>query len=236
MVLMIASRLAALASIPYIKTLTRKPSEPLSVILLGGFLQVVLTAVLVGVGLWVGPQVGLFVPRRTLAGKFNRRCFSPWLWLSLGSGIAVGVLLLLIDITSKNLIPGHSQPPTPPPWQGLLAAFNGAINEELWMRLGSMTILVWVGSIITQVSPPHLWVVWTANMLAALAYGVFHLLSQTTIGPLDTIVVVSILLGNGIAGVVYGWFYWWRGLLAAVLAHWSTEIVLHVVAPALQFY
>lgn len=236
--LMVASRLAALASIPYIKTLARKPSEPLGVLLVGGVVQAVLTAVLVGAGLWVGPQVGHFRPqlRTMLVGNFNfeRRGFYPLLWRSLVAGIAVGVVLLLIDLTSKQLIPSYPHPPTPPPWQGFLAAFNGAINEELWMRLGIMTIFVWVGSIITQVSPPHLAIVWTANVLTAFAYGVFHLVSQTTFGPLDTVIVVSVLLGNGIAGVVYGWFYWRQGLLAAIVAHWSTEIVLHVVAPTLQ--
>jgi membrane protease YdiL (CAAX protease family) len=33
-------------------------------------------------------------------------------------------------------------------------------------------------------------------------------------------------------GVLYGWCYWRRGLLAAMVAHFSADIVLHAL-PAL---
>ena len=37
-----------------------------------------------------------------------------------------------------------------------------------------------------------------------------------------------------LAGIVFGWLYWRRGLLAAMLAHFSADIVLPVVAPLLN--
>ena len=48
---------------------------------------------------------------------------------------------------------------------------------------------------------------------------------------LDTVVVLRTLLLNGIAGVVFGWLYWKRGLEMAMLSHFSADIVLHVIAP-----
>jgi membrane protease YdiL (CAAX protease family) len=46
-------------------------------------------------------------------------------------------------------------------------------------------------------------------------------------------VIVRALLLNGIGGIVFGWLYWKRGLLAAMLAHFSADVVLHVVVPLL---
>ena len=45
--------------------------------------------------------------------------------------------------------------------------------------------------------------------------------------------ITRALLLNGIGGIVFGWLYWKRGLLAAMLAHFSADIVLHVVTPLL---
>ena len=45
--------------------------------------------------------------------------------------------------------------------------------------------------------------------------------------------IVRALVLNGIGGIVFGWLYWKRGLLAAVLAHFSADVVLHVVVPLL---
>jgi membrane protease YdiL (CAAX protease family) len=39
---------------------------------------------------------------------------------------------------------------------------------------------------------------------------------------------------NGLAGVVFGWLYWRRGLLAAMVAHLTFDLVLHVIVPALR--
>jgi hypothetical protein len=39
------------------------------------------------------------------------------------------------------------------------------------------------------------------------------------------------VLLNAIGGVVFGAVFWWRGLEHAMLAHLSSDLVLHVVAP-----
>jgi membrane protease YdiL (CAAX protease family) len=38
---------------------------------------------------------------------------------------------------------------------------------------------------------------------------------------------------NGIGGVVFGWLYWKKGLESAMIAHFSADIVLHVLLPAI---
>jgi membrane protease YdiL (CAAX protease family) len=34
---------------------------------------------------------------------------------------------------------------------------------------------------------------------------------------------------NSLAGLVFGWLYWRRGLKAAMVAHFSADLVLHVL-------
>ena len=51
--------------------------------------------------------------------------------------------------------------------------------------------------------------------------------------PLTALVVARALVLNGLGGIIFGWLYWKRGLLAAMLAHFSTDVVLHVAVPLL---
>jgi hypothetical protein len=38
------------------------------------------------------------------------------------------------------------------------------------------------------------------------------------------------LIMNGIAGVAFGWEYWRYGLVPAIVAHASTDVVLHMLS------
>ena len=101
------------------------------------------------------------------------------------------------------------------------------------MRLGLMTLLVWVGAQLTRTSAPRPVVVWTAIVITALLFGAGHLPTTAAMLPLTPLVIARALLLNGIGGIVFGWLYWKRGLLAAMLAHFSADVVLHVVTPLL---
>ena len=74
---------------------------------------------------------------------------------------------------------------------------------------------------------------WTAIVITALLFGAGHLPTTAAMLPLTPLVVARALLLNGIGGIVFGWLYWKRDLLAAMLAHFSADVVLHVVTPLL---
>ena len=38
---------------------------------------------------------------------------------------------------------------------------------------------------------------------------------------------------NGVGGLVFGWLYWTFGLEAAMVSHFSADIVIHVIMPLL---
>jgi hypothetical protein len=211
---------------------------PLWLLLAVGTAQnLLLFAAVVGLGLWLGGKVGLGAPvlRACVAGDAGAlRRFRASLPLSIGTGVVVGILILLLErIVFAPLLPeavGAIAPPAP--WQGFLASFYGGINEELLTRLGLMTLLVWAVTRLVGRARPGAVMIWTSNLLAALLFGAGHLPTLAMLAPLTAILVVRTLLLNGMAGVAFGWLYWRRGLLAAMAAHFSADVVLHAILPA----
>jgi membrane protease YdiL (CAAX protease family) len=74
---------------------------------------------------------------------------------------------------------------------------------------------------------------WTANILTAVLFGLAHLPATAALLPLTPLVIVRAIVLNGLAGVVFGWLYWRRGILLAMTSHFCADLVLHVIAPAL---
>ncbi len=72
-------------------------------------------------------------------------------------------------------------------------------------------------------------VAWPANVLAALVFGLMHLPQLGRIAAPTPTAIAAVLLGNGIVGVAFGWLYWRRSLVAAILAHFAADVMLHVM-------
>jgi membrane protease YdiL (CAAX protease family) len=124
----------------------------------------------------------------------------------------------------------------PPAWQGLLGSLYGPFDEEIVMRLFLLTVLSWLGSRIWKSGArrPSIAVLWTANILASVLFGLSHLPATAAAGlPIDTVVVSRAIVLNGLLGVGFGWLYFTDGLESAMLAHFSADIIIHVIAPLL---
>lgn len=119
----------------------------------------------------------------------------------------------------------------PPAWTGITSAIYGGIDEEILLRLGLMTFFVWLGSRLNKTTPPASSVLWAANILAALLFGLPHLPATAAIAPLTPVVIARAVVLNGLEGVAFGWLYWRKGLESAVVAHFSSDLVLHTVLP-----
>jgi len=119
----------------------------------------------------------------------------------------------------------------PAAWKGFLASFYGGINEEILLRLIVMSFLAWLGKFISKTSEgkPTKAVFWTANILAAILFGLGHLPATAMLIPLTPLVVTRAIVLNGFVGVACGWLYQTRGLESAMIAHFSADIVLHVL-------
>jgi membrane protease YdiL (CAAX protease family) len=73
---------------------------------------------------------------------------------------------------------------------------------------------------------------WIAIILISVVFGLGHLPMTAKFQQITALVVFRAVVLNGIAGVVFGWLYWKKGLESAMIAHFSTDIILHVILPS----
>jgi membrane protease YdiL (CAAX protease family) len=155
---------------------------------------------------------------------------------SLGVGAAAAIVLLLLDRLMQPVLPEalRATNNTEPGWLNLLTAmFYGGITEEILMRWGLMSLLVWIAwKVLKQcVTLPSQGIYQGAIVLAALVFGLLHLPATAAIVSLTPVVIIRALLLNGIAGIGFGWLFWQYSLEAAMLSH----ISVHAFSFALRF-
>jgi membrane protease YdiL (CAAX protease family) len=238
---------ATLGIIPYSVTLLSQSREdpfggmPRSVaLILSVIVEVAISAGLIAMGMAAGRRIPWGVPplRALLSGGPEtvhrvRASLVPALIV----GIGLGTILALIDWgVESDRAQGEPQIIMPPAWEGLLASISAAIREEIWFRLGCMTLFAWIGTLLVRpflsgrVVPP-VPIVWIANLFAALLFAAIHLPQAHLLIGLSTPILVFVVLGNGLPGMIFGWLYWRRGLIAAIVAHFGFDLVLKVVIP-----
>lgn len=109
----------------------------------------------------------------------------------------------------------------------------GGIVEEVLMRWGLMTTLIWLPWRFLQkkAGSPRVSYVLGAIFFAALLFGAGHLPAAAALmgGNLTTSVVVFVILGNCVPGVMFGYLYWRYGIEAAMMAHALAHVVFHLV-------
>ncbi|MBN2471733.1 MAG: CPBP family intramembrane metalloprotease [Anaerolineae bacterium] len=200
----------------------------------------ILAALLVIIGLLAGRPIGLGAPKleALLAGAPAGAVLAGIVPLAVTLGAAAGVVILLLQVgVMFRIAPAlGEQNRQIALWKRVIAGFYGGINEEILMRLGLLTVLAWLISRVFPGADGTLaaGVFWAANVLAALAFGAGHLGAVKAVTPLTPAVISLTLLLNGMGGLVFGWLYWQHGLLAAMIAHFTADMVLHVVGP--RFY
>jgi membrane protease YdiL (CAAX protease family) len=108
----------------------------------------------------------------------------------------------------------------------------GGITEELLLRYGLMSALAFIGWVLTgrQSGGPGSGVMWVAIIISAVLFGIGHLPALAQSVDLTQALVARTILLNAIAGVLFGWLYWQRGLEAAMVAHAAFHIPLVVLS------
>jgi len=156
-------------------------------------------------------------------------------------GILVSATTLLVSlIPSETLNTEDIAGKVPSAWESLLSAFYGGLFEEITMRFFFMTLYAWfISLVIAKVRrkkfEPSKVALWISILISGLAFGAGHLITASQMVTLSPAIISKIMLGNGIPGVVFGYLYWKRGLEASMAAHFTGDIVLHVI-PMLFVY
>lgn len=200
--------------------------------------SVVQSGVLLLLAVWVGvalsKPLGLGAPavEAALAGSGAwpalRRQLLPAAIVAL---IVGGVLALASRLAPAALLAAGQTVELP------LAAkvLYGGVTEEMLMRWGVMTALVWLPWRLVQkkAGRPRAACVIGAILVAAMLFGALHLPAARAMGVnLTAPVVAYIIIGNSVPGTLFGFLYWRYGIEAAIIAHALAHVVAFLATAA----
>lgn len=194
----------------------------------------VLMTLAVLVGVWLAGRVRLHSPAAEAAagdGRFLAK-LKPQIIPGVVTGLASGVAIVLTWVVAKPFLP--------PEFVARAEEFNtfipaavrllyGGFTEELLLRWGVMTFLVWLAWRLAQKGkgePRPIYFV-GAIVVSAVIFGIGHLpIASALAGVLTLPMIIYVVTGNSIFGLVAGFLYWKKGLEAAIVAHMSAHLVL----------
>jgi len=233
--------LAAAGVTPYLlATLPRNGPKPLPSVPVIVAALMAQTGVLSFLFAWGGTAAGrkIGAERSLLEARLagDRPRLSGTLGIAAVLGAVAGLAIAGLDVFFARWMPApiRGELPRPTPLEGALACFYGGITEEVLMRLGLMTLLAWaVSRLFGAEGPRRTFALWVGIVGATLLFGAGHLPAAAQIWPLGPAVIVRTLALNGVVGVAAGVIYARKGIEHAMALHFSADVVLHVLLPAI---
>jgi hypothetical protein len=115
--------------------------------------------------------------------------------------------------------------------QLLMGILYGGITEEILLRWGVMSLLVWIGWRVFQrgTGQAHPVLVWSAIILAAVLFGVAHLPAMASLVELTPLIIFRTILLNALGGLLFGWLYWRHSLETAMVAHAAVHVGFFII-------
>jgi hypothetical protein len=190
--------------------------------------------------LLIAHHIGLGAPliETLLAGKHMTTQALAFIAPALILGVASSSVVLILELAVFWLRLAQAMRdtvPIPALWKRLLASFYGGIDEEILLRLFLLSLLAWLIGLAWHLPSgrPTLGTLWLANIIAAVVFGLGHLPATAALVKLSPLLIGRAILLNGIIGVACGYLFWQYGLEAAMLAHFSADLVLHGIGDSI---
>jgi len=194
----------------------------------------ILLTIAVGIGCWLAGRVALHAPVAEAAANGDGLLvkLKPQIVPGVVAGLLSGAALVLSWVVAKPFFTDE--------FITRAQEFNkflphitrflyGGLTEELLLRWGFMTFLVWAAWRLFQRgegTPKAVFVI-AAIFVSALAFGMGHLpIAKMLAGGLTVPLVIYVVTANSIFGIVAGFLYWKKGLEAAMIAHIFAHVVL----------
>ncbi len=226
--------LDALIKILPIPAGTEIPTITLAFKLLSLIQPAVILSVAVLVGVALASKVGLSSPvaEAVANGGDSVSAFKPQIIPGIIGGLAGGVAVVLIAAVSKPFL-------SPEVVQRLnefgkflplpTRLLYGGITEELLLRWGLMTLLVWAAWRLFQKGqdrPKPVYFI-GAIVISSLVFAIGHLPVAFMLFPEPTLaLILFVIVGNSAFGLIAGYLYWKKGLESAMIAHALTHVVM----------
>lgn len=193
---------------------------------------ILFVAVLVGVAL--ASKVGLNSPIAEAAARGTNLASALKLQIVPGiiGGLAGGAAIVLVSALWRPFLP--------PEVITLISTFGrfvplptrllyGGITEELLIRWGLMTLLVWAAWRLFQKGqdkPKPAYAV-AAILISSIVFGIGHLPIAFLLFPQPTTALIAfVVVANSLFGLIAGYLYWKKGLESAMIAHVLTHVVM----------
>jgi hypothetical protein len=213
---------------------TEMPFHPLLIKVVSTIQPTILLSLAIFIGLQLAPRVGLSAPAAEALANGNGfiSALRPQVLPGLIAGFVAGVMILSSWLLVRPLLPPvfitrAEKLNTSMPF--LTRLLYGGVTEELLLRWGLLTLLVWVLWRIFQGArgtPRTIYFV-SAIVISSVVFGIGHLPLVRALGFDFTVPIVAfIVLANSLFGLIAGYLYWRKGLEAAIIAHMSAHIVL----------
>ena len=194
----------------------------------------IITTLAVVVGVWLSTSVGLHSPAAEAAANgepFLSR-LKPQILPGIIAGLLSGVAIVTSWVVAKPFLSAE--------FVARAQDFNkfmphitrflyGGFTEELLLRWGVMTFLIWAPWRLFQKGQgrPRTGYFVGAILISAVLFGIGHLpIASMLAGGLTAPLVIYVITANAIFGIVAGFLYWKKGLEAAMIAHISAHLVL----------
>jgi membrane protease YdiL (CAAX protease family) len=172
-------------------------------------------------------KTGLNVPSIKALLKIEVPPISFWEQIKSGVvfGIVSGIIITIIGAIFQGFLPPEfialsgKMDITP-----VARLLYGGITEELLMRFGFMTLVVWtVFKIRKSLSNATYYI---GILLSSLLFALGHLPVVYTLAHPSIMLVLYIIIGNASAGILFGYQYWKKGLEAAMIAHMFAHLTM----------
>jgi len=210
------------------------PFSPLALKLLGLIQPTILVSLAVLIGVRLARKVGLSAPAaEALADGGNvAHALRPQLVPGVLAGIIGGVAVIALWLLWRPFLP--------PEFVARAEELNkflplptrllyGGVTEELLLRWGVMTMLVWLPFRFFQRDggrPKTVWFV-SAIVISAVLFGAGHLPVAGALGVQLTLPIIAyVVTVNAAFGLIAGFLYWKKGLESAVIAHMFVHVVI----------
>jgi CAAX prenyl protease-like protein len=172
---------------------------------------------------------------------------SPWpaggrRWLRVLACYAIGllaglVLLGVIRLAIEPAVPSMGErmatAGAQPVWRRLLIIYVAAVGEELLFRLVIMSLTAGVLARLVRAlaGPPSAAIVWTSNVVASVAFAAAHLPSWSSVDSPGPWLTLSVLALNAAGGLLLGYIFATRGIVAAMIAHSGADSAIQLIGP-----
>ncbi|MDN7245279.1 CPBP family intramembrane glutamic endopeptidase [Planococcus shenhongbingii] len=211
-----------------LQTLPDAPDIPVVVLVLLSLINpLILLVAAVVVGLVTAPKTGLI---SHLYFQINRKAddpkkgsFKQAVPIGIMAGAGAAALVFVLDLVFQPYLPRALQMSRESRnlLNTLSGIFYGGITEELLLRWGLMSLLVWGmwKGFQRSRSAPSAAVFWIAIAISSLLFALGHFGATALAVPMTTAVWTRMMLLNGLVGIVFGWLYWRKGLEIAMISH-----------------